>query len=90
MLQRSPKTYVILKNNKRVTVTVDRLKPAATLLSAPLPPATSPRPAVREPVLDTAPPALDVALAGPALDPESWPLPTRFGRRPRPPERLNL
>ena len=26
----------------------------------------------------------------PSLDPESWPLPTRYGRRPRPPDRLNL
>ena len=26
----------------------------------------------------------------PTLDPEVWPLPTRYGRRPRPPDRLNL
>ena len=56
----------------------------------------------RQPRLQLAPssrpsscPALPPRLPPPAppvgsLDPTDWPLPTRYGRRPRPPARLNL
>ena len=76
---------MILKRDKPVTVTVDRLKPAvflpevSTELSEPVEPAPS--------AASVPPPSSDTP---PALDPEVWPLPTRFGRRPRPPVRLNL
>ena len=50
--------------------------------------ATAPR---RPPsaLLTAAPPVPD-ERSTPVLDPEAWPLPTRYGRRPRPPSRLNL
>ena len=48
--------------------------------------------------VDKSPPQPDASISStdpavplaPVLDPVSWPLPTRFGRRPRPPDRLNL
>ena len=88
VLERSDKTFVILKKEKPVTVTIDRLKPALFLpeseseISVVSPAAPAPPPA--------APPPADPTPSPAALDPEVWPLPTRFGRRPRPPERLNI
>ena len=89
VLERSTKTFIILKREKRVTVTIDRLKPAVFLpesadpcVETPSPPASVPVP-VPSPVSRSAP-------APVALDPDVWPLPTRYGRRPRPPSRLNL
>ena len=46
-------------------------------------------PSVLSPVASPAP-ALDPSAVSPRLDPTSWPLPTRYGRRPRPPDRLNI
>ena len=89
VLERSPKTFVILKREKPVTVTVDRLKPAILLPEAVSPSAARPPPDVAVPVPQSQPsPAAPSPL--PALDPSVWPLPTRYGRRPRPPSRLNL
>ena len=73
------KTCVILKRDKPVTVTVDRLKPAVSLPEAS---AVLSDPAVAVPAAAPVP--------SPALDPVVWPLPTRFGRRPRPSDRLNI
>ena len=110
VLSRTSKTFVVMKNNKPLTVSVDRLKPVSFLLeSAAAPPAAAPPAAVPpaapapsslSPPLSTPPvPSVSPAPATPvpagrpgipALDPVDWPLPTRFGRRPRPPVRLNL
>ena len=98
VLSRTPKTFVLLRRGKPVTVTVDRLKPAFFLPeSAPLSP-SSPRPvsSPADPVVASLPPQppplapAPVSSPSPALDPQDWPLPTRYGRRPRPPTRLNL
>ena len=103
VLRRGPKTFDILQNGKTATVTVDRLKPAfllpgsdddAARVSVSLP--ATPVAAVPAVPADTAPGAVvEVAVDGPVpdapgLDPDVWPLPTRYGRRPRPPTRLNL
>ena len=110
VLTKGTKTFTILKREKPVIVSVDRLKPAAFLpgsasstppsgsllpTSAPssgaLPPSSAPLPssspsgASQDGSSVLVPPPLR-----PALDPVAWPLPTRFGRRPRPPDRLNL
>ena len=92
VLRRGPKTFDILQQGKTATVTIDRLKPAFAL------PDVHPRvplPAVEVPV--PSPAVVDAqavspvpAPVAPRLDPDSWPLPTRYGRRPRPPARLNL
>ena len=110
VLRRSAKTFDIQKGNKSVTVSVDRLKPAAELpFSSSAPPsgtadhspAVSSPPAVAvSPQASTPAGSFPSAVAvssqvstpapAPSLDPDIWPLPTRFGRRPRPPDRLNL
>ena len=103
VLRRGPKTFDILQQGKTATVTIDRLKPAFTLPgSADVDPRV-PLHAVEVPV--PAPAVVDAQAAAvdaeadispvpapvePRLDPDSWPLPTRYGRRPRPPARLNL
>ena len=83
VLQRGPKTFIIDKNGKTYTVTVDRLKPASPFgsVSDPLPSSVSvPTSAlVSAPVLSAPAPSQAVTL-----DPEIWPLPTRSGRQPRP------
>ena len=93
ILERSQnnKTFVILRRDKPVTVTVDRLKPAVFLPESnpalsrrAVPPTPSPTPAPAP----SPPPAPQPVSS--CLDPVDWPLPTRFGRRPRPPDRLNL
>ena len=78
------KTFDILQHQKKVTVSVDRLKPAHVL------PAAAVSPPSGLPPSSPRPPAQSSGLSSPCLDPESWPLPTRYGRRPRPPARLNL
>lgn len=95
VLERSDKTFLILKRDKPVTVTIDRLKPAVFLPESSDSTVTAPPgscPARTSPPSPSAPPSLDpdVPSPAPALDPEVWPLPTRFGRRPRPPDRLNI
>ena len=53
-------------------------------------------PAAAAPFSSTLDPDLSAAdvssspSSSPSLDPDVWPLPTRYGRRPRPPDRLNL
>ena len=97
VLERGPKTFVIDRAGKSVTVTVDRLKPAS-LLDPPSSavPATPTVPAVNPPAaarplgdqdLATVP---DSASSRPVLDPEEWPLPTRSGRIPRPVHRYGV
>ena len=100
------KTFRILQNGRTEVVTVDRLKPAHVLpvrASVPAtppsvgsfpsssPPATS---APSSPSPSSVPlspsPAASLDTAPRRLDPDVWPLPTRAGRRPRPPVRLNL
>ena len=122
VLEKGNKTFIILKNNKHVTVSVDRLKPAFLLpASGPSTPSPGPRPrappapfpptpsgspsrspsssldsvGLRHSPVDDLSAAQDSAVdtvvpATPSLDPSIWPLPTRYGRRPRPPDRLNL
>ena len=117
VLERSNKTFVILRKEKPVTVTVDRLKPAVLLPEAPTSaatplspcsPAATPPSDTRTPQSDPLPapsgpqpppssgpqssaqPADLQSSSSPRLDPDSWPLPTHYGRRPRPPSRLNL
>ena len=85
VLERSQKTFVLLKRDKPVTVTIDRLKPAVFLPESLQPP--SPPPDVTCPQRDSAPAS---SPTPPRLDPSSWPLPTRYGRRPRQPDRLNI
>ena len=96
------KTFIIAKNGKQVTVSMDRLKPAATLPDpdpGPRPQQAVPVPPPASPVAAAAPStavdpvsSLDPAVSGlrPDLDPVAWPLPTRFGRRPRPVDRLGI
>ena len=85
VLDRSAKTFIILKREKRVTVTIDRLKPAVFLPESVGPCVPAPAPPVPTPV-----PVPSLAPVPVALDPDVWPLPTCFGRRPRPPDRLTL
>ena len=47
-------------------------------------------PAASSSLVDVVPPQSSSAAPSPALDPDDWPLPTRYGRRPRPPDRLNI
>ena len=65
VLERGPKTFILDRLGKRVTVTVDRLKPASVLQ-----PVLDPSPAVRPSLAaqDPVPPS--------RLDPQEWPLPT--------------
>ena len=95
VLERGPKTFVMDKSGKRYVVTIDRLKPAAVLdispSSLPAPASTAPPSSLSTP--DQSPPSSSPALSTAttsALDPGSWPLPTRYGRRPRPVDRLGL
>ena len=107
VLQRGSKTFLINKCGKSYTVSVDRLKPAATSEIVLPPPQAPSSPSSVSPVvpLETVAAGSDPAVAedsedpvvaraadfqSPVLDPVDWPLPTRFGRRPRPPDRLNL
>ena len=115
VLHRTDKVFTILKNQKAITVSVDRLKPAHALPSSPpasaasspvssavIPSATatiSPPTSVpvRSPSTSADRPSSRRRAASPdppvspsSLDPAEWPLPTRYGRRPRPPSRLNL
>ena len=105
VLRRSEKTFVILKRGKPITVTIDRLKPAFYLpevAASSLPAVSAPAAVVATaPSVAQAPVPTSVArapvptspapdLPTPSLDPSAWPLPTRYGRRPRPPTRLNL
>ena len=60
-------------------------------------PSPSPAAPVPLPSSSSSPPlSSDITLLAPAsapassLDPDVWPLPTRYGRRPRPPDRLDL
>ena len=103
VLERSAKTFIILKRGKNLTVTLDRLKPAFLLpgpssvspssLAVPSSPSSSPQPS---PASSFSAPSPSPSAPDPApspdlsLDPVTWPLPTRYGRRPRPPTRLNL
>ena len=101
VLRRGPKTFDILQQGKTATVTIDRLKPAFTLpgpadvdVRVPVPLPAAPvgdvpvsGAAVEDAVVGPLPDAVPVT---PCLDPDAWPLPTRYGRRPRPPARLNL
>ena len=89
VLEKKEKTFIIDKSGKNYTVSVDRLKPA---LTSELP---CPRPVPRPATVDAADvPAGAAATVTPVpdnqLDPVSWPLPTRYGRRPRPVDRLRL
>ena len=90
VLRRGPKTFDILQGKKTVTVSIDRLKPAHSLPDVPAAaapvPVQSPCPVAPAAPAEPRPPE----RRPPALDPDVWPLPTRFGRRPRPPDRLNL
>ena len=102
VLHHGDKTFQILQNNKTVTVSIDRLKPAYFLPGTAALPTPQPQGAV--PLPPPCPPAAGSSSAppdasddersapapAPVLDPETWPLPTRYGRRPRPPSRLNL
>ena len=116
VLEKGDKTFIILQNNKHVTVSVDRLKPAhllpqsglstSSLGPRPRAPPTPPTPSPSGPpfpssdsvVLSDSPVAQPLSAAPdpavgavvPSLDPSVWPLPTRYGRRPRPPDRLNI
>ena len=88
VLERSDKTFVVLKRDKPVTVTIDRLKPAVLLPESPLEsgidpvaPMTGLRPRPRPPA---GPPAPSRPLPSPA------PLETRSGRLSRPPSRFQL
>ena len=87
VLSRTPKTFVILKRGKPVTVTIDRLKPAFFLPEAVDSPVF---PDVRPLPVPDASASSSASLDRPPLDTAEWPLPTRYGRRPRPPERLNI
>ena len=99
VLQREAKTFLIDRLGKEYRVSVDRLKPAFTLDVTPVVP-VQPRPApapavpVDAPDEESARPSDAVVTptssAAPILDPADWPLPTRYGRRPRPVERLVL
>ena len=100
VLSRTPKTFVLDKSGKTSTVTVDRLKPAFSLLvESPSPasitspestmPATVPSPDVASPPSPASSSVGDVAGAR-SLDPAEWPLPTRSGRVPRPVKRLGF
>ena len=108
VLHHGDKTFKILQNNKTVTVSIDRLKPAYFLPDAATLPVTPPRSRTAVPSSSPRPPAtvpvsvppvsqfpdggrsVSASPSAPALDPDLWPLPTRYGRRPRPPSRLNL
>ena len=72
VLERGPKTFKILKNNKEVVVSVDRLKPAFQDSSPPL----------ARPPPDPGPPPPQLTPQPPS------PRHTRSGRRIRPPERF--
>ena len=91
VLRHGTKTFDILQdNNKSAAVTVDRLKHAVILPSGGTSTGAS-RPDPAAQALPGAPaPVLPGASSSRALDPEMWPLPTRYGRRPRPPNRLNI
>ena len=93
VLRRGPKTFDIQQHGKSSTVSVDRLKPAFTFLGsdavAVRDPAPVPAPVVAAPAVEDAA-VEDAAVEEAVLDPDVWPLPTRYGRRPRPPARLNL
>ena len=86
---RGPKTFTVEKSGKPYVVTIDRLKPAAVLdvSFSPSPVAVSAGPERSSPSTSPSP---SPPLPSSALDPDSWPLPTRYGRRPRPPTHLNL
>ena len=103
VLRRSDKTFDILQEGKTATVSIDRLKPAHfSPPEGPLPPPAAvpapPAPSATEslslaPAATSEPstPSFPAPAPAPAsLDPDVWPLPTRYGRRPRPPVRLNL
>ena len=74
VLDRSPKTFIILKREKPLTVSIDRLKPAVFL------PEASESPAVRS--ADPLPPP-----SPPGPRPRPAPLSTSSGRLSRPPDR---
>ena len=100
VLRHGPKTFEILQNGKTNTVSIDRLKPAFILPVNPdkasvFPSATAAAdPVVAPAALPVAPVPIAVPAVAPvptvALDPAVWPLPTRYGRRPRLPDRLNI
>ena len=89
VLQRGPKTFTVRRNSKDYVVSIDRLKPASMEFSAPLqagsPPSVPASAASSATAQTTA--VVSPAAASP-LDPRDWPLPTRYGRRPRPVERF--
>ena len=103
---RAEKTFVILRKGNEITVSIDRLKPAYSLpllspgsstdsspVSLPSSVLNRPDPGCRPSGSPSRPPAavaVPAASPAPPLDPSAWPLPTRFGRRPRPPDRLNI
>ena len=95
VLDRGPKTFVIDKAGKSVTVTIDRLKPAmtlddATIVGSVAPPTPTPDPdPVALPVLG-APGDLADNPIRPGLNPREWPLPTRSGRFPKPVHHLGV
>ena len=80
VLDRAAKTFVILKNNRHVKVSIDRLKPEFLLKDLPVPvPSTSTRPTV-----SPEPDPVSVVPPGPA---DSF---SRSGRLLRPPTRLGF
>ena len=84
VLQRGPKTFQILKNNKMTVVSIDRLKPAfSDLLPRALPPAAVPPP----PAPALQPPPAPAVRSAPS--PASPVLHTRSGRIVRRPVRFN-
>ena len=84
VISRTAKTFVILRREKPVTVTIDRLKPAASLPeSLTVSPPSSP-PALAAP-LPAVPPRSYAAVAAKHVPPSPpTPKPTRSGRVPRP------
>ena len=91
VLQKGPKTFTVERSGKPYTVSINRLKPAFTSDFGVAPPA------VFVPPETPAPSSTPVSSTSPStpepervLDPVDWPLPTRFGRRPRPVARLGI
>ena len=83
VLSRSAKSFDLQRNNKTMTVSIDRLKPALFLpVPDPLAGASLPSPGTAAPPV-ASPAVPDVPPVSPlVLDPAEWPLPTRSGVRP--------
>ena len=85
VLARGPKTFTVEKSSKPYVVTIDRLKPAAVLDASSASSPVADAGQTSSPAPSPAPPS-----TASALDPGSWPLPTRYGRQPRPVDRLGF